>query len=196
MNIRSPFLPLFLLIFLVGEARPSFAQVSLGPFFSAGGDFTSINGSNTILPTADAGVVIERQFYISASMSVLIPTIRANLMIDGTPYFIDLFYAGGRLEYFQNRDDPLRYGGGIFFGGGSVGFSPSNPHREDSLDIGPYGISVFLPHFSGEWRLGEGLRLHARLGWRFVFGEGSGVESAGDLGGATLFAGFRFGMLE
>ncbi|MGE3800872.1 MAG: hypothetical protein AB7H80_07620 [Candidatus Kapaibacterium sp.] len=196
MKVLSPFLGLFVLFFPLVESTTVSAQIELGGYFSAGGAFTSINSSNTILPTVDAGLIVNRRFHFAGSMSALVPTIKADsLSIDGRQLFINFFYAGGRAEYIHNPDDFFQYGGGFLFGGGSLSFSPSNPHRNNSGDSAEpsYGFSLFEPHLNGQLRLAEGLRLHARLGWRLTFGEDSGSEPAGELGGATLFAGFRFG---
>ncbi|MCB0714086.1 MAG: hypothetical protein KDD67_17305 [Ignavibacteriae bacterium] len=196
MKVLSPLLGLFVFFSSLVENTTASAQIELGGYFSAGGAFTSINSSNTILPTVDAGLIVNGRFHFAGSMSALVPTIKADsLSTDGKPLFINFFYAGGRAEYIHNPDDFFQYGGGFLFGGGSLSFSLSNPHHNDSVEGGKpsYGFSLFEPHINGQLRLAEGLRLHARLGWRLTFGEDSGSEPAGELGGATFFAGFRFG---
>ena len=173
------------------------AQSPLGFYFSAGGTFTSINTSFTVLPTVDAGLIIKDRFYIAGTLSALVPTIRADsLSADDKPLFINLFHGGGRFEYIHNPEEFAQYGGGIMFGGGTISFRTSNPHRNDSTaeNHPSYGFSLLEPHLTGQLRLAEGFRIHTRLGWRIPLGRESGSEPAGELGGWMFFAGFRFGL--
>lgn len=184
-----------LLFFYCAIVESAQGQPDLGGYFSAGGAFTTINGSGTVLPTVDAGLIVNRRFHLAGSMSALIPTIRADsLSSDGRPLFINLFYAGGRVEYIHNSEQFFQYGGGLLFGGGSLSFSTSNPHeRNTAVEEPGYGFLILEPHLNGQLRLAEGLRFHTRLGWRFSLAEDSGSGPAGEIGGPVLFAGFRFG---
>lgn len=184
--------PLFFLL----SFSPVLSQVEFGGFFSAAGTWTTVNGSGGVLPSAGAGVVVNRHFIAGASLSALIPTIRADsLTDDGRSLYINLFFWQGRLEYIRNPDDFFQYGGALLAGAGSVGFrSGSADHsRQSGSDLPSYSFWLIEPEVAASLAFSGELRLRAALGWRFVPGRQSGSEPAGELSGPAFTLGFRIG---
>lgn len=181
-------------LFFLLSFSSAFAQVEFGGFFSVAGTWTTVNGSGGVLPSAGVGLVVNRHFIAGASLSALIPTIRADsLPDDGRSLFINLFFWQGRLEYVRNPDDFFQYGGGLLAGSGSVSFRSGSADHSRQPDLPSYSFWLIEPEVAASLAFSSELRLRAALGWRFVPGRQSGSEPAGELSGPAVTLGFRIG---